>query len=1127
MKRIFSLSFRARLFLFIFLALIAPFALIYYNAAVQIRAASEEAEKTVLKLVRLAAQSHEQLIDDAYSLLFFLSRLPLVDPPGCRTLLSDLPQRYSSFVNFAVSDPDGKILCSSAPFHDGITFSNRPWFKEVIQQRSFVSSDYLVGRITNRPSIIFALPTVGDSGAVRAVLSLSVDLSGFNTISTLATLPPGSVFTVIDKQGIVLARQPHDEGWVGKPYPESSLLKTILAQGHEGVSEHAGPDGIVRLYAFTSLGKSRGVDAAYLNIGIPKDAVYINARQVLNQNLLWMGLVTVLVLAAAFIGSRLVLGQVEPLVDASKRLAARDFAARTALAHEPDEIGHLAEAFDRTGEALQKREEDKKEADQDRARLAGIVESSNNAIIVTDLDGTISSWNKGAERIYRYSAEEVLGRSISILMPPESAHELHTILNKIRGGEVIEHFETTRMTKDGSRVEVSITVSPVTAATGIMIGASDISRDVTEAKRAAEIRAQLAAIVESSNDAIIGRDVDGTVTSWNKGAENLFGYSSKEMVGRTTMELVPPDQVAYAIVDLERTKRGERVGPYETVRLRKDGKPVHVSVTVSPIIDGNGQIIGGSAIMRDISERKRAEDELKKQNEILQEVFDHIPVMINFTGADGRIKLVNRAWERTLGWTVEEIERKNVDILTECYPDPHYRQKMLDLITAATGEWDDFKTRVRDGRIIETTWAATKLSDDTIIGIGADITERKRTGKQIQALHQVNLAITSTLELPIILQFLLQKIDILMPFGAAHIRLINPSTGALESLACRNIDQTKWRSATGKGYGFLAATIISSKKPVMVSNMQTDGRVMRRDLYRELGLVSYLGLPLMFNDEVIGILAVFTEKEHEFTKDELDFMKALAEQASIAIHNSQLYEQSQKLAQDLLANQNRIRTLLKGLINARDEEAERIARVLHDESGQLLAAVYIMLDELARAAPAAHERVQKAKQLLDRIEERLRNLSHELHPTILNNLGFQAALDYLTAQMSQRSEIRITTECATNGRLSPPLDLTLYRVIQEALNNAIRHSKASHVRIRVFEDEPLIQCSIEDDGVGFEPSALSHQARHAGLGLAGIRERVESLNGNFDIFSAPGAGTKLFVTLPQEIPDGAPSAVGR
>jgi len=256
-------------------------------------------------------------------------------------------------------------------------------------------------------------------------------------------------------------------------------------------------------------------------------------------------------------------------------------------------------------------------------------------------------------------------------------------------------------------------------------------------------------------------------------------------------------------------------------------------------------------------------------------------------------------------------------------------------------------------------------------------------------------------------------------------------------------------------------------------------------------------------------------------------MGTLAKQASIAIHNSQLYEQSRKLTQDLLANERQIRTLIPGLINARDQEAERIARVLHDESGQLLATVYIALDELAKTVPApGRDAVQKVKGLLDQIEERLRDLSHELHPTILNHLGLQPSLELLATQVSKRSGIHITTECALNGRLSPLFELTLYRVVQEALNNIVRHAKAKHVRVRLLEDEALIQCAVQDDGVGFDSEAISGSRGRTGLGLAGIRERVESLGGRFEILSAPDAGTKLLITIPQEKPNDLPGAAG-
>jgi len=131
-------------------------------------------------------------------------------------------------------------------------------------------------------------------------------------------------------------------------------------------------------------------------------------------------------------------------------------------------------------------------------------------------------------------------------------------------------------------------------------------------------------------------------------------------------------------------------------------------------------------LRREIAERQHAEDELVRQKEILQQIFDHIPVMINFVAADGHIKLVNREWERTLGWSLEEIRQQNLDIFAECYPDPQYRQQVLKFVTEAKGKWADFKTRVRDGRVIDTSFVRIHLSDGTSIGIGKDITERKQ-----------------------------------------------------------------------------------------------------------------------------------------------------------------------------------------------------------------------------------------------------------------------------------------------------------------------------------------------------------------------------------------------------------------
>jgi PAS domain S-box-containing protein len=166
-------------------------------------------------------------------------------------------------------------------------------------------------------------------------------------------------------------------------------------------------------------------------------------------------------------------------------------------------------------------------------RLAAVVESSDDAIVSKDLNGIVRSWNKGAERIFGYTAEEIVGTPIDRLIPPERPNEEPAILERIRNGERIDHYETTRVRKDGARIDVSVTISPIRDAEGAIIGASKVARDITAQKQATVQASRLAAIVESSDDAIVSKDLNGIVTSWNKGAERIFGYTAEEMIGQS------------------------------------------------------------------------------------------------------------------------------------------------------------------------------------------------------------------------------------------------------------------------------------------------------------------------------------------------------------------------------------------------------------------------------------------------------------------------------------------------------------------------------------------------------------------------------------------------------------------
>ena len=255
------------------------------------------------------------------------------------------------------------------------------------------------------------------------------------------------------------------------------------------------------------------------------------------------------------------------------------------------------------------------------AHLAAIVESSNDAIISKDLSGIITSWNRGAHLIFGYTAAEVIGKPITILMPDDRVNEEPGILDRIRRGEVIDHYETIRRRKDGQLLDISLNVSPIYAEDGRIIGASKIARDITERKRAEAELNKLAAIVESSGDAIISKDLNGIITSWNPGAQAIFGYTPEEAIGKSITMLMPEDRVNEEPAILARIRRGERVDHYETIRRHKDGRLLDISLNVSPVYDAHGVIIGASKIARDVTELKKAESS-RRESEIMHRIVD-------------------------------------------------------------------------------------------------------------------------------------------------------------------------------------------------------------------------------------------------------------------------------------------------------------------------------------------------------------------------------------------------------------------------------------------------------------------------------------------------------------------------
>jgi len=247
--------------------------------------------------------------------------------------------------------------------------------------------------------------------------------------------------------------------------------------------------------------------------------------------------------------------------------------------------------------------------EQKQAMLAAIVATSDDAIISKTLDGVITTWNRAAQRIFGYTELEAVGNHISLIIPHERRKEEEFIIGRVTLGKKIEHFETVRQSKDGRNIPVSVSVSPVVDVLGNVIGASKIARDISEQHKARERQATLAAIIDSSDDCILSKTLEGYITSWNKAAEKMFGYTEAEALGKHISLIIPPGRLNEEQYIIGEVRKGNKVDHFQTIRLAKDGREIDISLSVSPVVNAAGRVIGASKIARDISDQLAAQAE--------------------------------------------------------------------------------------------------------------------------------------------------------------------------------------------------------------------------------------------------------------------------------------------------------------------------------------------------------------------------------------------------------------------------------------------------------------------------------------------------------------------------------------
>jgi PAS domain S-box-containing protein len=309
-----------------------------------------------------------------------------------------------------------------------------------------------------------------------------------------------------------------------------------------------------------------------------------------------------------------------------------------------DRSGEKAKKARRATDTPRRGVSERMQAERAGDLLAAIVDSSDDAIVSKTLDGVITSWNNSAERMFGYTREEAVGQHITLIIPKDRRDEEVKIAERLRRGERVDHFETVRVRKDGTLLDLSLTISPVKDAAGRVVGASKVARDITERKQVEQALAERARLLDLSNDAIFVRDAADRVTYWNKSASELYGYSREGAVGRVSHELLRtefPEPLERITEQLQKDNRWTG----ELIHRHKDGSRIVVASRWALDRDGRGHQKRVLETNNDITQQKRSEKALRESEERLRTLSDSLEVQVR---------------ART-----QELEQRNAEILQQ------------------------------------------------------------------------------------------------------------------------------------------------------------------------------------------------------------------------------------------------------------------------------------------------------------------------------------------------------------------------------------------------------------------------------------------------------------------------------
>lgn len=787
---------------------------------------------------------------------------------------------------------------------------------------------------------------------------------------------------------------------------------------------------------------------------------------------------------------------------------------------------------------------ERKQAEYIEMMLASIADTSDDSIIGKTLDGSIVTWNLGAERMYGYTASEAIGRHINILMPEEKQPEWENIQARIRSGKSVRNLNTVRKHKDGRSLFVSLSVSPVQLPGGQIAGAATIARDLAaERKLEDDLRrsnALLSAIVQGVEDGITAQDESGRLLYANGTAARILGFGTvEELLSTPGEELLRRYQVfdedGHLVQDDRRPSRLALRGQEQFPRLLKirnlETGMEYWSMTRSmPVLDSEGHVQMVINIFSDVTERKRAEDARRVSEELFAKAFRVSPAALWISDlVSGEAVDVNESFLRMTGYTREDVIGRTT-LSIGLWADLEDRLKLVEMLRAEDYVHNlEFQFCKRSGEVRDGLISAGVVSihgRQCLLVNCTDITDRKRSGEElaryagrVTTLRQLDLAILQSHSPEAIAAEALEFLRQLVPYRRADVAIFDFEAHRARNLAVADANpDTKWNvGASISLEGLLIPASYREGQAHSVDNIEIlDDPSVGEQIALQEGFRSYTSMPLTSQGALIGALTVWSDVQGAFTPIHLEIVSEVAHELAIGLQNARLLEEVQ-------TGNIELQSLSRRLLDVQESERRLIARELHDEIGQVLTAVQLNMEALKQSPEgrALAGRVDESLDLIQHALQQVRNLSLDLRPSLLDDLGLVSALMWYVERQAERSgpDIKFFFD-PPSKRLPSDVETACFRIAQEAMTNVLRHAGASNIwlELRTHKDgegATQIELIVRDDGQGFDVRAARDKAsKGESLGLLSMQERAELLGGKLVIESTPGHGSTVTAYLP-------------